>query len=90
MLLSAQSGIKALGLTCIPSISNTRERYEYLYIEDEKGLLELVQMGAIEIHPWGAEDRLIDYPDRLIFDLDPGPMSPSKGSNWLRRIFVSG
>ena len=25
--------------------------YEYLFIEDEKGLLELVQMGAIEIHP---------------------------------------
>jgi len=27
-------------------------RHEYLYIEDEKGLLELIQMGAIEIHPW--------------------------------------
>jgi bifunctional non-homologous end joining protein LigD len=50
--------------------------YEYLYIEDEKGLLELVQMGAIEIHPWGAPIDAIDYPDRLIFDLDPAPDVP--------------
>ena len=49
------------------------KRYEYLYIEDEKGLLGLIQMGAIEIHPWGASIDSIDYPDRLIFDLDPAP-----------------
>jgi bifunctional non-homologous end joining protein LigD len=52
------------------------KRYEYLYIADEKGLLELVQMGAIEIHPWGATIDAIDYPDRLIFDLDPAPEVP--------------
>ena len=45
--------------------------YEYLYIQDEKGLIELVQMGAIEIHPWDARVERIDYPDRVIFDLDP-------------------
>ncbi len=45
--------------------------YEYLYIDNEKGLIELVQMGAIELHPWGARADRIDYPDRLIFDLDP-------------------
>ena len=50
--------------------------YEYLYIEDEKGLLELIQMGAIEIHPWGATIDAIDYPDRLTFDLDPAPDVP--------------
>jgi bifunctional non-homologous end joining protein LigD len=47
--------------------------FEYLYIEDVKGLLDIVQMGAIEIHPWGASIDSIDYPDRLIFDLDPAP-----------------
>jgi bifunctional non-homologous end joining protein LigD len=50
--------------------------YEYLYIDDEKGLIELVQMGAIEIHPWGARVERIDYPDRLIFDLDPDESVP--------------
>lgn len=52
------------------------KQYEYLYIEDAKGLLELVQMGSIEIHPWGALIDKIDYPDRLIFDLDPAPDVP--------------
>jgi bifunctional non-homologous end joining protein LigD len=50
--------------------------YEYLYIDDAKGLLEIVQMGAIEIHPWGATVDAIDYPDRMIFDLDPAPDLP--------------
>src|SRR5579862_3574173 len=50
--------------------------FEYLYIEKEKGLLELIQMGAIEIHPWGASIDAIDYPDRMIFDLDPAPDVP--------------
>ena len=52
------------------------KRYVYLYIDDEKGLLEVIQMGAIEIHPWGASADSIDYPDRLIFDLDPAPDIP--------------
>jgi bifunctional non-homologous end joining protein LigD len=55
---------------------NKGRKYEYLYIEDEKGLLEIIQMGAIEIHPWGATIDAIDYPDRLIFDLDPAPDVP--------------
>jgi bifunctional non-homologous end joining protein LigD len=50
--------------------------FEYLYVEDEKGLLELVQMGAVEIHPWGARIDAIDTPDRMIFDLDPAPDVP--------------
>lgn len=52
------------------------ETHEYLYIEDEMGLLELVQMGAIELHPWGASIDAIDTPDRMIFDLDPAPDVP--------------
>jgi bifunctional non-homologous end joining protein LigD len=51
-------------------------RYQYIYIDDEKGLMELVQMGAVELHPWGASINAIDYPDRIIFDLDPAPGVP--------------
>jgi bifunctional non-homologous end joining protein LigD len=36
----------------------------------------MIQMGAIEIHPWGAPVDAIDYPDRMIFDLDPAPDVP--------------
>ncbi len=50
--------------------------YEYLYIDSAKGLLSLIQMGAVEIHPWGASVENIDCPDRMIFDLDPAPDVP--------------
>jgi bifunctional non-homologous end joining protein LigD len=43
----------------------------YLMIEDAKGLLALVQMGVLEIHPWGSTVGFLEKPDRLIFDLDP-------------------
>lgn len=43
----------------------------YLYIEDGAGLIALVQMGVLEIHPWGITIEKPDKPDRIIFDLDP-------------------
>lgn len=68
---------KGLGPDIKPFAFNHKgKKYEYLYIENEKGLLEVVQMGAIELHPWGAPVHAIDYPDRMIFDLDPSPDVP--------------
>ena len=45
----------------------------YPVVGNEAGLLALAQMSAIEVHPWGSTFRHLDVPDRLIFDLDPGP-----------------
>jgi bifunctional non-homologous end joining protein LigD len=68
---------KGLGADVKPfEFRHKGKRYEYLYIEDEKGLLEIIQMGTIELHPWGATIDAIDYPDRMIFDLDPAPDVP--------------
>lgn len=68
---------KGLGADVRPfEFKNKGKTYEYLYIEDEKGLLEVVQMGAVELHPWGASIDSIDRPDRMIFDLDPAPEVP--------------
>jgi bifunctional non-homologous end joining protein LigD len=45
-------------------------------IDDLDGLLNLVQAGVVEIHPWGSRADRLDEPDRLIFDLDPGEDVP--------------
>jgi bifunctional non-homologous end joining protein LigD len=44
---------------------------DYLYVDDIKGILSCVQMGTIEFHGWGSRIAKVDYPDRLVFDLDP-------------------
>ncbi len=44
---------------------------DYLYVDDIKGILSCVQMGTIEFHGWGSRIDKVDYPDRLVFDLDP-------------------
>jgi len=68
---------KGLGADVKPfKFRHKGKSYEYLYIEDVKGLIEIIQMGAIEIHPWGASVDNIDHPDRVIFDLDPAPDVP--------------
>lgn len=44
----------------------------YLVAEDLDGVLELVQLGTLELHTWSARRDRLDRPDRLILDLDPG------------------
>ena len=48
-------------------------RADYVAVSDVAGLLELVQMNVLELHPWGARHTELERPDRLVFDLDPGP-----------------
>lgn len=46
---------------------------EHLLIHDLEGLIALVQLGVLEIHPWGARAEQLERPDQMIFDLDPAP-----------------
>ena len=46
---------------------------EYIVIDDVRGLISLVQLGVLEIHPWGSSEADLEKPDILTFDLDPGP-----------------
>lgn len=82
-LLRCPSGITAdcfyqrnlgfgLGTAVHPFVWKYKSRsYKYIYVKDERGLMEMIQMGVIEIHPWGATIDHIHTPDRMIFDLDP-------------------
>lgn len=53
----------------------------YLVPRGPDAIIELVQFGAIEFHPWGATAEQPDEADRLVFDLDPGP-----GVSWKRVV----
>jgi DNA ligase D len=54
----------------------SKERADYLYIEDARGLFALAQFGAIEFHSWGCRVDKPERPDRLVFDLDPDESLP--------------
>jgi DNA primase len=41
-----------------------------VWIEDLEGLLGLVDIGAIELHPWNCGVDAIDYPDVLVFEIE--------------------
>lgn len=45
----------------------------YMFIDSVDGLISLVQMGVLEIHPWGSRVEDLEHPDRVTFDLDPSP-----------------
>jgi bifunctional non-homologous end joining protein LigD len=53
----------------------------YPVLDDLPGLIALVQLGVLEIHPWGSRESDLERPDLLTFDLDPGP-----GLAWLKVI----
>jgi bifunctional non-homologous end joining protein LigD len=55
----------------IPIKEKDGDVQDYLYFDDIKGLLSCVQMGTVEFHGWGSKVAKLEYPDRLVFDLDP-------------------
>lgn len=66
----ALSGLSRVGLT--PIAEKNGKQADYLYPGSPQGLIELVQFGAVEFHPWGSHIATPDEVDLLIFDLDPG------------------
>jgi bifunctional non-homologous end joining protein LigD len=52
-------------------ITEDGETVAYPVVEDLAGLIGLVQMNVIELHPSGATTQKLDTPDRITFDLDP-------------------
>jgi bifunctional non-homologous end joining protein LigD len=39
-------------------------------------IVALLQLGVLEIHPWGSRVPKLGHPDRIIFDLDPDEALP--------------
>jgi bifunctional non-homologous end joining protein LigD len=62
-------------------VSDGTSKQEVLAVRDIRGVISLVQSGALEMHVWGATLTDLERPDRLIFDFDPG-----EGVEWPRVI----
>jgi bifunctional non-homologous end joining protein LigD len=58
------------------TIREKEGRATYATITDLGGLVALVQLGVLEIHPWGSTVEHLENPDLLILDLDPDPDLP--------------
>lgn len=43
-----------------------------VWVDDLAGLLGLVEMDVVEVHPWNATVDDIEAADRIVLDLDPG------------------
>ena len=46
---------------------------EYLVADSLSAVVSLVQMDVLEIHTWNSRVGALERPDRLVFDIDPGP-----------------
>ncbi len=44
---------------------------DYLYVDDEGGVIACAQADGIEFHGWGSRVEDVERPDRIAFDLDP-------------------
>jgi bifunctional non-homologous end joining protein LigD len=58
------------------SIKERTKRGQYLVVDDLAGVIALAQMDCLEIHTWNSLADHVEHPDRLVFDLDPGPEVP--------------
>lgn len=53
---------------------------EYLVADSIEAVVSLAQMGIVEIHTWNCTADDLERPNRLVWDLDPGPQVSWKQS----------
>ena len=46
---------------------------EYLVADSIEAVISLAQMGVVEIHTWNSTADDVERPNRIVWDLDPGP-----------------
>lgn len=64
----------------------------YITLSTREALVELAQLGVLEIHPWGAKNDDLEHPDRIIIDLDPDTSIPwptlASSADTVRKLFL--
>ena len=67
------AGARSAGALRRVRIREKTKTGDYVVADTLAALITLVQMGVTEIHTWNARHASLETPDRLVFDLDPGP-----------------
>lgn len=65
-LENKNEGIKKINLK-----NENDEKEDYYYIVDSAGIISEVQRNSFEFHIWGSKISTLEYPDMMVFDLDP-------------------
>ncbi len=50
---------------------SSKKEVDYILCQNEETLLFLANLGCIEINAWNSRVDTLDYPDYILFDLDP-------------------
>ena len=56
-----------------------------LVADSIEAVVALAQMGIVEIHTWNSVMEDIERPNRIVWDLDPGPAATVKAGRQSRR-----
>ena len=48
----------------------------YMMADSVAAIVALLQMGVLEVHPWGSRSKTLGFPDRIVLDLDPDEALP--------------
>jgi bifunctional non-homologous end joining protein LigD len=72
------SGERAPKQVRVINIQEQTKVGDYMVIDDLSGLIALAQRNIIEFHTWNSVAERVEKPDRVVFDLDPGPDVPWK------------
>ena len=70
------SGERAPSQVRVIKIREKTKIGDYMIVDDATALVALAQRNIVEFHTWNATADHIEQPDRIVFDLDPGPAVP--------------
>jgi bifunctional non-homologous end joining protein LigD len=66
----AEGGVNE-AISRVPIKNDDGSVSSYMMADSVPAIVALLQMGVLEIHPWGSRAQSLGFPDRIIFDLDP-------------------
>jgi bifunctional non-homologous end joining protein LigD len=69
-------------ISTIPIKKQEDGTVKYVIINNKATLVYLANQGIITPHPWLSKTDKLDYPDKMIFDLDPAGTATFKDVQW--------